>query len=77
MDAFKRNIDYQIKSGETIEWDDPKREGVATPVTEEVGIETKLNYFVRLKLPTEIERDVARRSEVIAARRQGKRVMAK
>eukprot|EP00971_Amphidinium_carterae_P092492 1831418-Amphidinium_carterae.1 len=63
MEAFKRNVDHQVKSGETIEWEDPVREGVADPVTEEVSIETRLNYFVRLRLPTEIERDVARRSE--------------
>eukprot|EP00971_Amphidinium_carterae_P201948 4007152-Amphidinium_carterae.1 len=77
MDTFKANVDYQIKSGETIEWDDPDREDVEPPVTAEVGIEARLNFFVRLKLPTEMERDVARRSEEIAARRQGKRVKAK
>eukprot|EP00971_Amphidinium_carterae_P340764 6479248-Amphidinium_carterae.1 len=77
IDAFKASVDYQIKSGETIEWDDPEREGVETPVTAEVGVEARLNFFARLKLPTEIERDVARRSAEIAARRQGKRIMAK
>eukprot|EP00971_Amphidinium_carterae_P042547 836483-Amphidinium_carterae.1 len=35
MEKFKTNVDYQIKSGETIEWDDPDREDVTPPVTEE------------------------------------------
>eukprot|EP00971_Amphidinium_carterae_P194249 3854500-Amphidinium_carterae.1 len=75
MKRFEAAIDYQIKSGETIEWDDPVREGVVA--TTEVETDTKLNTFVRLKLPTEIERDVVRRSEEIAARRPGRRVQAK
>eukprot|EP00971_Amphidinium_carterae_P004203 83967-Amphidinium_carterae.1 len=35
MNAFVAMIDHQTKSGETIEWDDPDREGVMPPVTEE------------------------------------------
>eukprot|EP00971_Amphidinium_carterae_P053043 1044838-Amphidinium_carterae.1 len=35
MATFVAMIDHQIKSGETIEWDDPDREGVMPPVTEE------------------------------------------
>eukprot|EP00971_Amphidinium_carterae_P026128 515235-Amphidinium_carterae.1 len=77
MDAFVALIDYQLKSGETIDWQDPDREGEEHPVTAAVEPDTKLNYFVRLRLPPEIERDVATRSEEIAARRQGKRVRAK
>eukprot|EP00971_Amphidinium_carterae_P029871 587694-Amphidinium_carterae.1 len=53
MATFVAMIDHQIKSGETIEWDDPDREGVTPPVTEEVDIDTRLNHFVRVKLPNE------------------------
>eukprot|EP00971_Amphidinium_carterae_P325444 6455701-Amphidinium_carterae.1 len=77
MDAFVALIDYQLKSGETIDWQDPDREGDTHPVTAEVETDTKLNHFVRLRLPTEIERDVSARSEEIAARRASRRVKAK
>eukprot|EP00971_Amphidinium_carterae_P170083 3370087-Amphidinium_carterae.1 len=77
MDVFARLIDREIKSGETIEWDDPDREDEAPRVTEYVDDETKFNYYVRLRLPTDVEQEVARRSEDIAEGREGKRVKAK
>eukprot|EP00971_Amphidinium_carterae_P045829 901675-Amphidinium_carterae.1 len=76
-DAFARLIDKEIKSGETIEWDDPDREGAAPQVTARVDDETRYNYYVRLRLPTDVEKDVARRAEAIAAQREGKRIKAK
>eukprot|EP00971_Amphidinium_carterae_P227853 4519477-Amphidinium_carterae.1 len=49
MERFVALIDYQIKSGETIDWQDPDREGEEHPVTATVEDDTKLNYFVRLR----------------------------
>eukprot|EP00971_Amphidinium_carterae_P139537 2764821-Amphidinium_carterae.1 len=77
MEHFVALIDYQIKSGETIDWQDPDREGEEHPVTAAVEDDTKLNYFVRLRLPPEIEKEVSDRSEEIAARRSGRRTAAK
>eukprot|EP00971_Amphidinium_carterae_P352618 6492677-Amphidinium_carterae.1 len=77
MEVFVGQIDYQLKSGETIDWQDPDGEGDEHPVIAPVEPDTKLNYFVRLRLPPEIEREVSTLSAEIAARREGKRVQAK
>eukprot|EP00971_Amphidinium_carterae_P126354 2503144-Amphidinium_carterae.1 len=55
MDDFVAAIDDQIKSGEAIDWDDPEREAVHPP--EEVDFDTKLNHYVRMKLPDDIEKE--------------------
>eukprot|EP00971_Amphidinium_carterae_P177840 3527091-Amphidinium_carterae.1 len=60
-----------------IEWDDPEREGVPPPVIEDVELDVKLNHYVRLKLPTNIEREMDDIIEAIAARRPGRRIKAK
>eukprot|EP00971_Amphidinium_carterae_P253203 5027149-Amphidinium_carterae.1 len=67
MDNFVAAINDQIKSGEVIEWDDPEREGAQPAEIGEVGYDMKLNYYVKLKLPTDIEQAVWRRTEAIAA----------
>eukprot|EP00971_Amphidinium_carterae_P272237 5402872-Amphidinium_carterae.2 len=77
MEAFVALIDEQIKSGEVIEWDDPEREGVLPPDVEDVELDVKLNHYVRLKLPADIEREVDDITEAIAARRPGRRIKAK
>eukprot|EP00971_Amphidinium_carterae_P264211 5241322-Amphidinium_carterae.1 len=70
-------IDDQIKSGDVIEWDDPDREGAEPIVVDEVDYDMRLNYYVKLKLPTDIEGAVWRHTEMIASRTSGRRLRAK
>eukprot|EP00971_Amphidinium_carterae_P287918 5715699-Amphidinium_carterae.1 len=77
MENFVAVIDDQIKSGEVIEWDDPDREGAQPPEIDDVDLDVKLNHYVRLRLPADIEKAVWNHTEAIAARRPGRRIKAK
>eukprot|EP00971_Amphidinium_carterae_P052206 1027870-Amphidinium_carterae.1 len=74
---FIAAIDDQVKSGDVIEWDDPDREGVEPIVVDEVDYDMRLNYYVKLKLPADIEAAVWRHTEMIAQRTSGRRLRAK
>eukprot|EP00971_Amphidinium_carterae_P110207 2183164-Amphidinium_carterae.1 len=76
-DDFVAEIDDQIKSGDTIEWDDPEEEGAEPIVMEEPSFDAKVNYFVKLRLPDEIENAVWRHTDRIAVETTGRRLQAK
>eukprot|EP00971_Amphidinium_carterae_P338395 6475698-Amphidinium_carterae.1 len=76
-DNFIAAIDDQLKSGDVIEWGDPDREGAEPIVVDEVDYDMKLNYYVKLKLPTDVEEKVRKRTEEIAATQSGRRLRAK
>eukprot|EP00971_Amphidinium_carterae_P302261 6005866-Amphidinium_carterae.2 len=74
---FITAIDDQIKSGDVIEWDDPDREGAEPIVVDEPDYDMKLNYYVKLKLPKDIEDAVWRHTDRIALATSGRRLRAK
>eukprot|EP00971_Amphidinium_carterae_P225103 4465317-Amphidinium_carterae.1 len=76
-DNFIAAVDGQVKSGDVIEWDDPDREGATPIVMDEVNYDMRMNYYVKLKLPQDIEAAVWRHIDVIAAQTPGKRTRAK
>eukprot|EP00971_Amphidinium_carterae_P055085 1085461-Amphidinium_carterae.2 len=71
---FVAAIDDQIKTGDTSEWDDPGEEGAAPIVMEEPSFDTKMNYYVKLRLPDDIEDAVWRHTDRIAVETTGRRL---
>eukprot|EP00971_Amphidinium_carterae_P258688 5134385-Amphidinium_carterae.2 len=76
-DNFVAAIDDQIKSGDIIEWDDPEEEGAEPIAMEEPSFDMRVNYFVKLKLPEDIENAVWAHTDRIAVETTGRRLQAK
>eukprot|EP00971_Amphidinium_carterae_P287711 5711955-Amphidinium_carterae.2 len=77
IDDQIKSIDDQIKSGEAIEWDDPDRGRAVPIVMDEPNLDMKMNYYVKLRLPDEIEAAVWEHTDRIATETHGKRLRAK
>eukprot|EP00971_Amphidinium_carterae_P125315 2482678-Amphidinium_carterae.2 len=76
-DNFMQAIDHKIKSGDRIEWEEPEGDGMNEPTMDEPKFEAKLDHYVKIDLPPEIDAAVWRHMDMIAVSTTGRRLQTK